>query len=299
MISLLLLGLCGVGYLAATVRFQKSLYAEGEPADASRGRTLLYIAFALHTVALAAWVGENGRFPARSPSETLAMMAWMMMALYIVVAVWWRLEMLGAFAAPLATLLVITVLATEPWARSFTPSAPLGPDPWLLGLHVAAVLLGYAAFLLATMVATLYYFQTFLLKSKNVKGVFRKIPPLETLDRATYHLVTLGFPAMVLGIALAYVRTELIGHPFWSVDVLLGLITCAIYAIYIHARIVSGWQGRKVNMLLVVGFVFLVATYIGAIVANFQRSGPAAPIPALRTSSMTDRLPHHSWRTSA
>lgn len=260
MTSLLLLGLAGVGYLGATLRYQKSLYAESEAGDRPKGRRILWLALGLHTAGLVVWGVESGRFPGRFPPETLALLGWMMMALYLVMATALKVEILGAFASPLATFLIIASLATAPWEGT---QAPVSHVDWLLTFHVSAILLGYAAFILATGAAVLYLFQTYLLKSKNVKGIFRKMPSLEGLDRATYRLIGLGFPALVIGIALGFVRAQQFGGRFWSFDVLLGLITCGIYAGYIHARMVGGWQGRRINVLLLIGFVFLIATYIG------------------------------------
>lgn len=261
MTGLILLGLAGAGYLAATIRYQKTLYAEHEPQDTGRGRSLLWAAFALHTVALVVWGLELGRMPNRYPPESLASMSWLMMALYLVMATFWKLEILGAFASPLATLLVIASLATAP--SSGTPPPEKAATNWLLILHVAAVLLGYASFMLATVLSGLYFFQSFLLKRKMISGIFQKIPSLDRLDRATYRLVALGFPAMIVGIALSYVMVQASGKPFWQPEVLLSLLTCIVYAIYIHARMIAGWQGRKVNLLLLVGFVLLMLTYVG------------------------------------
>jgi len=262
MTGLILLGVAGAGYLAASIRYQKTLYADREPLDEHRGRGLLWLAFAIHTAALVAWGLELGRCPDVLPPETLALMSWLMMGLYLTVSTMWKVQILGAFASPLATLMLIASLATAPASGQAAVQRP--PSDLLLVMHIGAVLLGYAAFMLATVMAGLYFFQAFLLKRKMVTGVFQKIPSLDRLDRATYQLIALGFPAMVVGIVLAFVRVEALGHGrFWSPETLLGMITCAIYAIYIHARMIGGWQGRKVNLLLLVGFVFLMATYVG------------------------------------
>lgn len=281
MTYLILLGLAGAGYLAATVRFQKALYAPEADGEPPRGRGLLWAAFLLHTAAIAVWGVQLGRLPGSAPPETLALMSWMMMGMYLVLASAWKLEVLGAFASPLATLLVLASLATSTWGAG--PTAPTMRGGWMLVMHIAAVLLGYAAFTLATIIALLYVFQTRLLKQKNVTGIFRKLPSLEALDRTTYRLIAIGFPAMVLGIALGFLRAEMTGGRFWSPDVLLGLITCGIYAVYIHARMVGGWQGRRVNMLLLVGFVFLMATYVGI---GVLPRGVHRDLPAVQSEKM-------------
>lgn len=262
MTSLLLLGVAGAGYLAATIGFQKSLYSDGEPGpDSRRGRTFLWTAFAVHTAAMIVWGFELGRMPGRNAPETLALTGWIMMGLYLILATAWRVEILGAFASPLATFLIIAALATAPWGEP--PARMAGASSLLISFHVASILLGFAAFTLATIVALLYLFQIFLLKNKKLTGILQKMPSLEFLDMATYRLIVLGFPAMVVGMALGFARAEATHKAFLSPDVFLALVTVLIYAMYIHARLVGGWHGRKVNGLLLVGFVFLVATAVG------------------------------------
>jgi ABC-type uncharacterized transport system permease subunit len=257
--STLLASVAAALYLAATMRYQKSLYAQNESNSETwnRGKGFILAAFMVQSLSLVAAGVEARGFPMTLP-QSLSLMCWMMVGIYLLVGARWKMEMIGAFAAPAATLMMMAMLATVHLGRAI----PESRDP-MLGLHVACIVLGYASFLLATMVAALYFFQTFLLKRKNVTGLFQKMPSLENLDRVTYRLITVGFFPMIIGIGLGFFRAESRGQSFWSVDVLLGLLTVVIYALYINARLLGGWQGRKVNALLLVGFVFLVATYVG------------------------------------
>lgn len=246
-------------YLAASIRYQRSLYASAEAGVNSplQGRGFVMLAFALQIAAVFQAGRETGACPL-TLAQSLNLICCTMVGLYLVVSTVWKMDVVGAFAAPAATLVMMGSLGT---AHLYGSTEALH-DP-LLALHVACIILGYAAFLLASIVAALYFFQTLLLKRKAVTGMLMKMPSLDNLDRVTYLLIAIGFLPMGAGIGLGFLRAEAQGLRFWSFDVVLGLLTLLIYAIYIHARLLGGWQGRKVNGLLLVGFVFLIATYVG------------------------------------
>ncbi|NDD27211.1 MAG: hypothetical protein EB084_02975 [Proteobacteria bacterium] len=258
--STLLLSVAAALYLAATIRFQRSLYAdEGDGAGgALHGRGFVAAAFIAQLASLLAAGHEMGACPL-TLAQSLNVICWTMVGLYLVVGILWRkMDVVGAFTAPAATLMMLASLATEHLRGPVS-----NPHDPLLTFHVACIVLGYAAFTLATLVAALFFIQSFLLKRKQVSGVLMKMPSLENLDQATYRLIGLGFVPMLIGIALGFARVDGQGPRAWSLDVWLGLATVLIYAVYIGARLFGGWQGRRVNQLLLLGFVFLVATYVG------------------------------------
>ena len=42
-----------------------------------------------------------------------------------------------------------------------------------------------------------------------------------------------------------------------------ALITWLVYAAYLHMRIVRGWAGRRAAYFAIIGFVFVLFTFIG------------------------------------
>ena len=184
MISVLLIALAAVGYLAATMAYQtgmtrhslpmfgapRVLAVTGQPSDESarahpwsRARQLLCAAFFIHTWAVLSCFLLTSQ-PASFLAGTLTLVSWMTVALYLLL--WAPLSdtsSLGVFIAPTATVVLVGALATFHLAS--LSSFPL-PQGGLLLLHVCGTVLGYAAFLLATIVAVVYSFVTGLL-SKN------------------------------------------------------------------------------------------------------------------------------------
>jgi ABC-type uncharacterized transport system permease subunit len=112
-------------------------------------------------------------------------------------------------------------------------------------MHVGSVLIATAAFAVAGAMAAAYLLQERELKRKRLGGVFRRLPPLEVLDRYSYRCVALGLPALTLGIVagLFVSARATSGAGAWQQYVALGV--WAIFAGVLLLRVVAGWRGRR------------------------------------------------------
>lgn len=136
------------------------------------------------------------------------------------------------------------------------PLMPALKSNWLL-IHVVTCFLGYAAFTLGFGVALLYLAQE--------KGPRPSLPPQRQLDRLLYQTTIIGFLLLTLGILTGSVWAETAWGRYWSWDPkeTWSLITWLIYATLLHARLVKGWQGRRIAWLAVLGFLAVLFTYFG------------------------------------
>lgn len=250
------LGGAALGYLGAAAGFQWNLFRKQEQ-DWHVWRNLLWAAFGLHTLALVLIGLSLGHAPVNGMAESLGSLGWVVVLLYLVLGRVWKMEVLGAVAAPAA-------LAMTVFSLLVLSSDPMVLDPrhsfWFY-LHVGSYMLGYGAFTLAAFCAFLYFVQARLLKAKKLGGMFRLMPALDALDRAAYRLILMGFPLMILGVTTGMAMTS------WAFS--LGdpknqsvLITIAVYLAYLHLRLVGGWQGRRVNMLLLLASLFVLISFL-------------------------------------
>jgi len=86
------------------------------------------------------------------------------------------------------------------------------------------------------------------------------------LDDITYKSIAVGFPLFTLGgLIMGAIWANSAWGKYWSWDPkeTWSLITWFVYALYLHARFVSGWRGRRVAILAVVGFIAVIFTYLG------------------------------------
>jgi cytochrome c-type biogenesis protein CcsB len=85
------------------------------------------------------------------------------------------------------------------------------------------------------------------------------------LEKTSYQAVIIGFPFMTLTIILGSLWAEISWGRYWGWDPkeTASLVTWLLYVGYLHARVIRGWRGKKLSILLVVGFCAVLFTFFG------------------------------------
>ena len=175
---------------------------------------------------------------------------------YLVFRGRWRIDVVGAFVAPLA---LSSLLASR-----FVGGGAIAPGPQvksaLLPLHVAVNLFGVALFSLAAGAAITYLVQEKQLKKKKLEGVFQRLPPLDQLDRAEHRLLLASFPLLTLGIISGTLWTKKIemGNVFPLLHAAFGYSAWFICAAVLLLRAGAGWRGRRAAYGTIAAFGFTV-----------------------------------------
>ena len=114
-------------------------------------------------------------------------------------------------------------------------------------------------------------------KGKNSQNLSLELSPskislLETVDIWSYRIIGLGFPFLTIGIISGAVWANEAWGSYWSWDPkeTWALITWLVFAIYLHARLLKGWQGQKAAALGSCGFFVIWICYLGV---NFLGKG--------------------------
>jgi ABC-type transport system involved in cytochrome c biogenesis permease subunit len=91
------------------------------------------------------------------------------------------------------------------------------------------------------------------------------IPEKDMLDRMVYRSIQVGFPLMTLTIVTGAVWANYAwGRPWgWDPKETWSLISWIVYAVYLHARLVHGWKGRRAAFIAIIGFLVVVFTFLG------------------------------------
>ena len=94
---------------------------------------------------------------------------------------------------------------------------------------------------------------------------FLKFEYLNNLDNLSYRLIGIGFSFLTIGILSGAVWANEAWGSYWSWDPkeTWALITWITFAIYLHTRLVTGWQGQKPALVASLGFFILWICYLG------------------------------------
>jgi cytochrome c-type biogenesis protein CcsB len=232
------------------------------------GFYLLAAGFLCHTTAIGYGFIQSGHFPVHNFHQTLSLISWTIVGVFLIFQYRFRLKILGIFAAPLAALVMVIA--------SRLPSAPHQADNilnsiWLVA-HVITIFIGEASFALACGVGLLYLLQEHAIKSKHHGFFFRRLPSLDLLDTTGYACIVVGFTMLTLGLITGFIYAKSVWGRFWSWDPkeIWSGITWLLYAALLHQRLTVGWRGRRAAIMAIIGFAVILFTFLGV---NFLLQG--------------------------
>ena len=251
-------------FIGSLIYLIAAVFQQSQLNKIASGATIL--GWGLHTLSLIwRWIESHqmniGHAPLSNFYESLLFFSWAV--IFILYLSFWRQlrGYVGSFIAMLACLL----LAYASFGRHDNQIMPLMPalkSNWLI-IHVVTCFLAYAAFALACGAALLYFFLARAPQS-SIKSKDSLIK-IQEMDELIYRAVMIGFFLLTLGILTGAVWAESAWGRYWSWDPkeTWSLITWLIYAGMLHARLVRGWQGKRIAMLAVGGFMAVLFTYFG------------------------------------
>ena len=133
-------------------------------------------------------------------------------------------------------------------------------------VHMICSLLSYGAFLVAFLSGFLFLIQERQLKRKTMGLLFHRLPSLEMLDRLNFMAIGIGFALLSIGVACGLLEARVrFGH-WWlgdskeSLTLLLWLSYLLLWVVRLRATL----RGRRVALLSILGFSFVLFTFIGA-----------------------------------
>jgi ABC-type uncharacterized transport system permease subunit len=234
------------------------------------GRVLLLVGVIVHFAAFGVSLGIAGAGLGVSEwkgGQLFSLLAAVTVAGYLILDLKYELPVAGAFVAPFTVAVMVPAHLVHSTAREISPQIS---HNLVLFLHVGAAALGTAALALAFGLALLYLASERQVKSKRPGRLVARLPSLDLIDRAGYRLAVWGFVFLSLAIATgSLVSFESTGSTFPIAPKQgFAVLAWALFASMIQARLVAGWRGRRVAMLVVAGFVLLIGAYVGLLSAS-------------------------------
>jgi ABC-type uncharacterized transport system permease subunit len=215
------------------------------------------------TALLIAQAADADGFAWDSWAGSLNLFVWMCVGAYLIWGCRAAFRLLGLAVMPLAAVLL--VLAWAAGGAGGGRRSELGSV--FLVLHVGLVLAAFAGFTLAAGLAAVYLWQDRRLKRRSASLLRVRAPSLATLDSLMARTVTVGLPALTLGIGIGLARLESAGKSFDAV-MAMTLAAWVVYAAYLVLRHEAGWRGRRAAYLALAGFALVLAVRFGAYVVS-------------------------------
>lgn len=273
----LLVHIALLAYAAGAAAFLTWLVRES-PRAVRVGRVALLAGVALHFAAFGVSLGVVGLGLGAGVwkgGQLFSLLAAVTVAGYLLLDFKYDLPVAGAFVAPFTVAVMVPAHLVHSNARAIAPQIS---HSLALFLHVGAAALGTAALALSFGLAVLYLASERQVKSKRPGRLFARLPSLDLIDKAGYRLAVWGFVFLSLAIATgSLVAKEATGSslPFAPKEG-FAILAWALFATLIQARLVAGWRGRRVAVLVVAGFVLLMGTYVGILTAAPALQGATA-----------------------
>ncbi len=222
---------------------------------------MLLAGFLVHTGVILYKIAVIQTIPVYNLHQTLSFAAWTLAGVYLFLKYKFRLNILGAYVAPLVTAIMAIVFSLP---ESPVHHGTLFNNLWLI-CHVVFIFIGEAALALACGAGVLYLIQEHAIKSKTSRFFRKRLPSLEFLDTTGYVFIFTGFTFLTIGLITGFIYAQQVWGRFWSWDPkeIGSGITWLIYAALLHERLVAGWRGRRAAIMAIIGFAAVVFTFLG------------------------------------
>lgn len=240
-----------------------------------------------------------GYFPLSNLYESLLFLTWLLLTIYLYIETKTKSKLIGSVLIPV-TLLIngFANLTLSPEMQKSSPLVPALQSNWLM-MHVSMMLLSYGTLIIGSLLCLLFlvlsrskdvdlktiddsslplynimldYYEAKLLSPSTEISELGKLKLLQSLDNWSYRIIGLGFPFLTIGIISGGVWANEAWGSYWSWDPkeTWALITWLVFAVYLHARITKGWEGKKTAILGSLGFFIIWICYLGV---NFLGKG--------------------------
>ncbi|HEC13539.1 MAG TPA: hypothetical protein ENI80_09885 [Acidiferrobacteraceae bacterium] len=203
------------------------------------------------------WVSDGLNLGLNSAAS---LMAWAIVVLFLIIAVFKAVENLGVIILPTAALAVLLAWLW-PGQHLLLPQVSA-----VLLSHLVVAFLAYSLLALALVQALVLWWQERRLHQQHSGRALRTMPPIQTMEKFLFGLIGTGFVLLTLTLISGTLFSEAIfGKPLIiSHHIVLSLIGWGIFAILLFGHWRFGWRGRHAVRWTVGGFALLLLGYFGS-----------------------------------
>ncbi|TSA14479.1 MAG: cytochrome C biogenesis protein [Betaproteobacteria bacterium] len=272
--DILLYAVTSLLYAALGLHFWRTRWTGGGAAGGEEGsgivsweRLAILAPFLLHSYLLYAslFAATELRF---GFSQALSVTLWLTVLIYWVESMVYDVKGMQALVLPLAALCAL-LPAFFPG-----PETPAYTQTVAFRIHLLVAMLAYSLFTIAALHATLMTVLERHLHSgmhaaasgESLAGPWASLPPLMTLEKLLFQILSLGFVLLSLTLASGFVFSEeLFGQAArFNHKTVFGIASWIIFAALLIGRYGWGWRGRTALRWTLAGFAALLLAYVGS-----------------------------------
>jgi ABC-type uncharacterized transport system permease subunit len=207
------------------------------------------IGWLLQTALLVVQASRSDGFPWGTWAGALNLFVWLVVGAYLIWGCRPGYRLLG-----LAVLPPVALLLAVAWLGGGTDIASADGVGVPLALHVALMLAAFAGFTLAAGLAALYLWQTRRLKRRDARLLWRRLPPLEALDRFSARTVAVSLAVLSAGILAGAISLEGAGV---DAAMVVSVLIWTVFATTLVLRREVGLRGSRAAQLVLIGFALV------------------------------------------
>ena len=192
-------------------------------------------------------------------TSAFSLVAWVVVLLFVLVAMARPIENLGILVLPCAGL---TVLVEWLWPGSRLLPQSSTPQT----VHIIISILAYGLLTLSAVQALLLSLQERRLHRHHPGGFVRALPPVQTMETLMFQLIVAGF-LLLTGTVVSglFFSEQVFGRPLrLNHHTALAILAWVVYGILLFGRWRLGWRGRVAVRWTLAGFALLVVGYFGS-----------------------------------
>jgi len=147
---------------------------------------------------------------------------------------------------------------------SLPPPREIAVANWPFAVHVVLAMGSAGMFAIAAVFVVMLALQDSALRSGRPAGWTTTLPPVESLERALFSIISIGMAALSVAILAGLLFVTDLFEQHLVHKTVLALAAWAIFACLLIGRWRFGWRGRKAARYTIAGFVVLAIAYFGS-----------------------------------
>jgi ABC-type uncharacterized transport system permease subunit len=260
--NLLFASAAACAYLLAAAGAWRSPGQSGEAGQPGLSAYWAAAGLVLHAAVLLREVLQMGNLTI-GVTEAFSVFAWQAALLLWLFCRFQPLHILGLVLYPLAAAAALWAAA---WPTSVT-AIPL--SEWKLQLHVVLSLFSAGFLTLAAVQSATLAIQDRMLHHPSPNRptpnrVAQALPPLQTMERVLFQLITLGFFMLSLALVTGLLFVDNLLAQHLAHKTVLSITAWAIFGGLLWGRWRSGWRGRTAIRWSLTGYAVLILAYFGS-----------------------------------